>query len=270
MPKIFDFHIHASNDTPAADILSFLDSIGAERGAVLATDHGAMGEARGTQVLNRSVARMAAESRGRLVGIASVHPETAPSPAQALEKALDMGLSGLKLYPHSGFYPNTEALFETYELAQDRGIPVLCHTGIKAHPMQHMVYNDPLYLDEVAVKFPRLKLVIMHAGYPWVKNALMVSRLNENVWIDFTFLDVLEYTFREEGLLESTVKQFARVLGTDRLIWGSEGWDLGLPMFEDEGVARVQKCIGKLLSLDFLTDDEKEKILYGNACRLLP
>lgn len=268
MPRIFDFHIHAANDTPTADILSFLDSIGAEKGAVLGTDHGAMGVTYGTQVLNRSVARMAAESQGRLVGIASVHPETSPSPAEELEKALDMGLKGLKIYPHSGFYPNTKALYETYELAQDRGIPVLCHTGIKAHRVQRMIYNDPLYLDDVAVDFPRLKLVIMHAGYPWVKNALILSKLNENVWIDFTFLDVLEYTF-QEGLLESTVRQFTRVLGTDRLIWGSEGWDLGLPAFEDEGLERVQKCIRKLLSLPFLSDDEKEKILYGNACRLL-
>lgn len=265
--SIFDFHIHAG-DADTTTVLNFLDAIGAQRGAVLATDHGYWGEQYGTQISNDSVANMTAASNGRLVGIASVNPAGSKNPAEELEKALKLGMKGLKLYPHSGFYPNDKALWETYELAQDSGIPVLVHTGIKAHKAHRMVFNNPVYVDDVAVDFPRLNLVIMHAGYPWVKEALLLSRLNENVWMDLTFLDVLDYTF-EQGLMEKTVRQCVEVLGTEKIVWGSEGWELGLPAYEDEGIERVKKCIRKIESMDFLTTGDKEKIFSKNAEKLI-
>ena len=127
-----------------------------------------------------------------------------------------------------------------------------------------MKYNRPLYIDEIAVDFPRLKIIIIHAGYPWVKEALILSKLNDNVWIDLTFLDVLEDTF-EDDLLQNTITACMRTVGADKLVWGSEGWSLGLPRFRDEGILRVQKCIRKIQNNSFLSDGEKEKILYRNA-----
>lgn len=264
---IFDFHIHIQDTTDPAEIISFLDQIGAKRGAILGTDHGNWGRAHGTQLSNQDVARIVNSAPDRLVGIASVHPD-APSPAEDLEKAVYLGLQGLKLYPHSGFYPNTNQLYETYALAQQLDIPVLIHTGIKAHSGQLMKYNHPLCIDEIAVAFPRLKIIIMHAGYPWVKEALIISRLNDNVWIDLTFLDVLENTF-EDGLLQSTIAACMRTIGADKIVWGSEGWSLGLPQFHDEGILRVQKCIRKIQEIPFLSESEQEKILYYNATSLI-
>lgn len=266
--NIFDFHIHAGGAN-LETVISFLDTIGAQKGAVLATDHGYWGDQYGTQVSNEAVAQLVSNSNGRLVGIASVNPAGPRNPAEELKKALCIGMKGLKLYPHSGFFPNDEALWETYELAQDESIPVLVHTGIKAHRAHHMRFNNPIYLDDVAIRFPRLKLVIMHAGYPWLDEALILSKLNDNIWVDLTFLDVLDYTF-SSGLMEETIKRFVQVLGADKLVWGSEGWELGLPAYKDEGIPRVKKCIDKMLSFNFLSYSEKEKILGTNAENLLP
>lgn len=264
---IFDFHIHVQNTTDPTEITDFLNQIGAKKGAILGTDHGNWGKAHGTQLSNQDVARIVASVPDRLVGIASVHPDS-PCPVEDLEKAACLGLRGLKLYPHSGFYPNTDRLYDVYALAQQLDLPVLIHTGIKAHTGQMMKYNRPLYIDEIAVDFPRLKIIIMHAGYPWVKEALILSKLNDNVWIDLTFLDVLEDTF-EDDLLQNTITACMRTVGADKLVWGSEGWSLGLPRFRDEGILRVQKCIRKIQNISFLSDAEKEKILYRNAASLI-
>lgn len=266
--KIFDMHIHVGNDTRAEDVIAFLNSAGIDKAAILGVDHGHAGVLRKTKVYDDSLLRIVSESCGRIVGISAISAETEGDKAAIFEKALDRGLLGLKLYPHSGFYPDDERLNEVYEIASERNAPVLIHTGIKAQIYQRMIFNNPTRVDEVATRFPNLKIIIMHAGYPWLNEALCVSRLNPNVYIDLTFLDVLEYTF-EEGLLESVVKRFSRVLGAEKIVWGSEGEHLDLPAYRDDGIDRVKKCIEKILGFNFLKETEKENILYNNAARLL-
>lgn len=266
--RIFDFHIHVGEDTGAAEVCSFLDRMGMDQGALLATDHGPMGGEWGTNVSNASVARIAAESNGRLHGIASVFPSDRDAAAREFEAALKMGLKGLKLYPHSGFYPDDKRLDDVYDLARQYDVPVLVHTGIKALAAHRMRFNNPLALDEVAVRFPGLKLVIMHAGYPWLREALVVARLNENIWMDMTFLDVLEYSF-EEGLLMRVLKRSLKVLGSHRIVWGSEGEWLGLDCYEDEGPLRVEKMLNQIMGFSFLSAEEKQRILFDNTAALL-
>ena len=203
--KIFDMHVHVQNDTRTEDIIHFLDKAKISRAALLGVDHGKAGEIRNTKVYDESLLRIINESKGRLVGITSISPETKGNIASIFENALNKGLLGLKLYPHSGFLPEDERLNEVYEIAQNRDVPILIHTGIKAQIYQRMIFNNPIHVDEVATRFPNLKIIIMHAGYPWLNEALCVSRLNNNVYIDLTFLDVLENTF-EENLLESVVR----------------------------------------------------------------
>ncbi len=267
--KVFDAHIHAGENTPAKEITDFLDRIGAEKGIVLAADHGLWDQDhREAYCSDEAVARIVNDGDRRLFGFSSVSPYSAGGAGNKAEKGFSLGLKGLKIYPHGGFYPNDRRLYDAYALAQERGFPVFIHTGIKAQRSQRMIYNNPITIDEIAVDFPHLPIVIMHAGYPWVEETLNLAHLNENVMVDLTFLDVLSYTY-QRPLLEEVTRRFVKVLGAEKMIWGSEGETLGLDAFEDEGIARVQKCLEAIMSFDFLSEEEKEKILYDNTLRLV-
>lgn len=267
--KHFDAHIHAGNRTTAGEIIGFLDRTGAAFGLVLAADHGSWDAGRPEFCCSdEAVARIVRESGGRLYGLSSVSPGSEGGAGAKAERGFEMGLRGLKIYPHGGFYPNDRALYEAYELAQSKGLPVLIHSGIKAQRTQRMKYNDPLYIDDIAVDFPRLKIIIMHAGYPWVEEALILSHLNENVLLDLTFLDVLSCTY-DRPLMREVTKRAVKVLGSEKIIWGSEGEHLGLEAFSDEGLTRVLKCLEQLHSYDFLSERDRENILCHNIFRLL-
>lgn len=267
--KIFDAHIHAGENTSASEITSFLDKIGAEKGLVLAADHGLWDQSHpDAYCSDEAVARIVKDSGQRLCGLSSVSPFSEGGAAAKADKGFALGLRGLKIYPHGGFFPNDERLYEAYALAQERDLPVLIHTGMKAQRTQRMIYNNPISIDEIAVAFPHLKIVIMHAGYPWVEECLVLSHLNENVMVDLTFLDVLSYTY-QKPLLHDITQRFVKVLGAEKIIWGSEGETLGLEAFADEGLLRVKKCLSEFLSYDFLSEADKEKILYHNISRLI-
>ena len=94
---------------------------------------------------------------------------TAISPNARSERAVkELGLRGIKIYPHSGFYPNDPRLNCVYRRCAELNVPVVIHTGIKAVRWQWMKYNRPIYVDDVATNFPDLKVVMCHGGFPWV------------------------------------------------------------------------------------------------------
>ncbi|HHU80341.1 MAG TPA: amidohydrolase family protein [Acholeplasmataceae bacterium] len=163
----------------------------------------------------------------------------------------------------SGFYPNDKRLYEVYSLASQKGVPVFIHSGIKALEWQRMVFNNPIIIDDIATSFPDLRIIIMHAGYPWTKEAFTVARLNKNVFLDITFLDVIDYTF-EEGILEYIVKKASKILGASKIIWGSEGKYLKLNMYMDEGIVRIKKNLEEIITYKFLSSKEKEMVLFDN------
>ncbi len=266
--EIIDFHVHVYPQTREKDLLDPMDRLGIARSVLLAVDHGPTGEERGTNVSDDIVARHTRRHPDRLIGFTSVHPDS-PDTVSRVRRALDdLGFRGLKLYPHAGFFPDDPRLAPVFELAEARAVPVIVHTGIKALPHQRMMFNTPLRVDEVAVAFPDLPIVIAHAGYPWVNEALLVARLNRNVFMDLTFLDVLDIVMGEP-IFEPVLRRVTRVLGSDRLLLGTEGVKLDLELYPDAGIDRMARVLGLVRWATFLADNEKQRILGANARRLL-
>lgn len=219
---------------------------------------------------DEAVAAFCAEFPDRLIGFASLHPERY-RPDLKVERAIkELGLRGVKIYPHAGFYPNDPRLYRAYQKCTELGVPVMIHTGIKALRWQWLQYNDPVYVDQVATDFPDLKIVMCHGGFPWSDEFLVVAYSNPNIWVDITFLDYIERTFRREGLVESTVRQLYDLIGPERLLWGSEGPAMFLSMFGEHGVEYYRKSQEYLVRrFDFLSEEDQANILGGNAARLL-
>jgi predicted TIM-barrel fold metal-dependent hydrolase len=224
-------------------------------------------------VINRSdetISSFCRKAPDRLIGFGSISPDRF-RPDLKVEWAVNqLGLRGVKIYPHSGFYPNDKRMDRVYQKCVDLNIPVVIHTGIKATRMQWIKYNDPIYVDDVATNFPDLDVVMSHGGYPWTEQFLTVAYSNPNVWVDITALDIIERTFKKEGLAEETVRRLADLVGTERILWGSEGPSMSLPMFGAHDSANYERSMNFLVRrFDFLSDKDKANMLGGNAARLL-
>ena len=268
MIEIFDSHVHVYPGMQLHDILDPMDQLQIKWSVLLGVDHGRDGERRGTNVPNQFVSEFAAQEPDRLIGFGSIHPDRGVQAIPMLEEAISrFHLRGIKIYPHAGFYPNDPIMMDVYRRLEELGGVVLMHTGIKALPHQRMIFNRPLAVDEIAVACPSLPIVICHAGYPWVEEALFVSRFNANVWIDLTFLDTLEIVTGKE-IVWSVLKDIKQMIGCDRVIWGSEGVSLGLEMYPDSGIERMKSSIQKIIDAAFLSSEEKEAILSQNPRRL--
>jgi len=267
--EIFDAHVHVYYSTPLDAILVPMDTLGITHSALLGVDHGFDGDQRGTNVSNQFVSEFVRRAPDRLVGFGSVHADREALVVPIVEEIMTrFGLKGIKIYPHSGFYPNDPTMMAAYHRLEELSGVLIMHTGIKALPHQRMIFNRPLPVDEIAVACPHLPIVICHAGYPWVDEALFIARLNENVWIDLTFLDTLE-VISGEPVFWQVLRKVKTLIGCSKVIWGSEGVDLDLEMYPDAGLDRMRTSIRKILDAPFLSDEDKEAILDKNPRRLL-
>ena len=126
----------------------------------------------------------------RLIPFASLNPLTEPDPVARLRRWAEEGARGLKLYPsYQFFYPNDPRLYPVYQQAMELGWPVVFHTGSSIFPGSRLKYALPLHLDDVAVDFPELRIVLAHAGRPaWTAEAAALARLHANVYLDIAGL----------------------------------------------------------------------------------
>jgi len=122
----------------------------------------------------------------RLIGFASVDPHKGDTAAGELRDALtELRLKGLKIVPNLiEMYADDRRLYPLYEIARDSGVPVLFHTGTLFYTGVKMKFGRPLPLDEVAVDFPGLTIIMAHFGFPWFHEALAIARRNPNVYFN--------------------------------------------------------------------------------------
>lgn len=126
---------------------------------------------------------------GRWYGFASVNP-VEPGARAELERAhQDLQLPGLKLGPiYQNYDPTDPRAFAVYEYAEAQGIPVMIHQATTFPPEAPLKYALPLLLDEVAIRFPGLKLVMAHMGHPWEAECMVTIRKHPNLYADISAL----------------------------------------------------------------------------------
>jgi len=190
--------------------------------------------------------------RDMLLPFASLNPNTHTDlPAKLEYYVKDCGVKGLKLLPsYQFFYPNEVRLYPLYSKAQELGIPVIYHVGSSIFKGTRLKYCAPIHLDDVAVDFPDLKIIMAHSGRGfWYHECFFLSRFHKNVFMDIT------------GLPPKNLLTYFPELdrNADKVIFGSD-WP---PMPADIG-----QNIEAIKSLP-LSDSTIEAMLYGNAHRIL-
>ncbi len=189
--------------------------------------------------------------RGRLLPFASLNPFVVNDLADELERLVtEFGFRGFKVYPvYQHHYVNDSRMYPLYARAQEMGVPMLVHTGSSVFKGARIKYGDPLHLDDVAIDFPKLTILMAHSGRPfWYAQAFWMARRHENVYMEISGLPgkkLLEYFPDLERL-------------ADKVVYGSD-WP---------GNPYLRRNVEAIEALP-LKAETKEKILWKNAARIL-
>lgn len=147
------------------------------------------------RIPNEEVAEIAAKNRDALIPFASIDPARGKMGAREARRLIEnFGVRGFKFHPsQQAFYPNDRDAYELYEVIAEHRLPAIFHsgqTGVGAGMPGgggiRLKYSDPMYLDDVAVDFPDMQIIIAHPSFPWQENALAVATHKPNVYIDLS------------------------------------------------------------------------------------
>lgn len=144
---------------------------------------------------NEEIAEIAAANPDVLIPFASIDPARGADGVRAARRLIEEhGVRGFKFHPNSqAFFPSDRKAYPLYEVIQAAGLPALFHTGhsgigagVRGGGGLRLKYSNPLELDDVAVDFPDLKIVLAHPSFPWQDEAISVALHKPNVYIDLS------------------------------------------------------------------------------------
>lgn len=166
------------------------------------------GESLSLEAKHRIHAEAVGRHPDRLRCFAGVDPGR-PTAVEFIEAAVEeWGMIGLKLHPCFGqFYANDRKCYRLYEKCVDLGIPVMIHVGLEHSPFP-LKYGDPVYVDDVALDFPELKIIMAHGALTpfWWPLAATIASVRQNVFLDLGFCQL--------NLLGNQVEEFYKPLRT--------------------------------------------------------
>ncbi len=159
-----------------------------------------------------------------------------------------------------GISPDDEVLEPYYALAEELDIPLAIHVASPAPhylaPLNRATLNNPLLLEKVLIRHPKLRVYVMHAGWPMLNEMISLLFTYPEVYVDVAVIDWLlprkEFHRYLRGLVEAGFGK--RIMfGSDASLWPET----------------ISVGIGAIESADFLTEAQKRDILYNNAARFL-
>lgn len=195
------------------------------------------------QKSNDVVKETCVRSNGRLVPVATVHPDYGDACLQELERCLkDLDMRGLKLHPWlQGFSTADPVVGECMKLCGKYNVPVTFHDGTPSYSMTSQIGG-------LALRFPQTKIVLGHSGLLalW-RTAIRFGQRCENLYLVLC------------GPYPAAMQQIVDSVNTGRILWGS---DLGFGWYD------YLKNRLNLIRLLTLTEEVQENILWRNAVKL--
>jgi predicted TIM-barrel fold metal-dependent hydrolase len=235
-------------------LLAQMDEADVQKALLVAEDfQGTLGK----KVPNESIADGVRMYPDRFLGLASVDPHNGRQAVQELEHAVvDLGMVGLTLWPcFQEIYANDRRYYPLYEKCLELGIFVVVHASINFNSKAKLDLGRPIYLDEVAVDFPELRIVASHAGWPWVLEMIAVAWRHPNVYMEISAMRP-KYMAREHSGWGPLLNYGDTIL-QDRIMFGTS-WPL-LPF---------KRSVDEVRALP-LRESVVDKWLYQNAAKFL-
>ena len=164
---------------------------------------------------------------------------------------------------YAGILPNDDRLAPYWALAEQLDIPVGIHVGTGPPGVIHLGFtgyrarmHSPLTMEEVLVRHPKLRVYLMHAGWPMLDDLLALLYAHPQVHVDVGVIAMVLPRAEFHGWLERLVRSgfHHRVMfGSDQMQWP----------------AGIERAIEAIEQAAFLTAEQKRDIFYNNAARFL-
>jgi uncharacterized protein len=209
------------------------------------------------QVSNDDVADFAAANPDIAIAFASVNPHDVQRAVEEARRLVSAGrVHGLKLHPPlQEFFPNDRLAYPLYEVFAEAKLPVLFHTGHSGIGTgQHgggglrLKYGHPMPIDDVAVDFPDMPIIMAHPSFPWQDEAISICLHKPQVYIDLSGWSPKYFS--------PTLVQYANTLLKHKVLFGSD-----YPLIAPD---RWLSDFGKIA----IKDEVRPLILKDNAARL--
>lgn len=255
----------------ADDLIKALDEAKVDKAVVIAVDWGwcrDIGDYNITwEELHQPIIDAVRKYPDRLIAEAGMDPRR-PNAVGLLEKAVrEWGVKGVKLHPAAGVYPNDPVCYPLWAKAEELGIIIRIHTGTEPWPFRNK-WSQPIYVDDVAVDFPGVQIVMAHCGmFEW-QQAMTVACQKPNVWVDLTAWQQFAHTNPVEFF--RTVRIMCDWMGYNRIMIGSDWPAVSLLMSEKQWFDIFRNIPEKVkeAGIEF-KKEEIDGILGENAARLL-
>ena len=171
-----------------------------------------------------------------------------------------MGEIGLQ---YEGLSPSDMSVDQFFALAEELDIPVAIHMGTGGSGRANVMMpkfrgsmGNPLLLEELLARHPKLRVQVMHAGYPMIDNMLTLLQANSHVYVDVAGL-IWSYPLKE---VNRYIQRLVEAGFEDRVMFGTD--QLEWPKLMAYSISIIQNA-------DYLSPEQKRDILYNNAARFL-
>jgi hypothetical protein len=164
---------------------------------------------------------------------------------------------------YGGIAPNDPVLEPFYALAEELDLPLALHIGpgppgaaYVGSPKYRMALSNPLLLEDVLVRHPKLRLYVMHAGWPMIDQMIGLMYAHPQVYVDLGVIDWTQPRKEFHAYLRRLVEAGygKRIMfGSDQMVW-------------PEAIGMAVEAIE---AADFLSREQKTDIFYNNAARFL-
>jgi len=256
--KVFDVHIHGSKDASAQ--LIALQQAGVYKAAI-STSWDLQNNYRDKSNLNLLFGLMFPCPNGKVpyslqpcYSDGQDWPSISWVEAQIKEGKIDF--FGEILSQYYGISSSDTLLSPYYALAEKYGLPVGIHTGgagpNHGSPNFRLELGNPLLLEKLLSRFPTLKIWLMHSGDQYFNDAISVMQKSKQVYADISVISNPEIVPAER--FANIMKTFMDAGLEDRLMFGTDN-------------GNIDKVIGAVRGLPFLSREQKDKIFYQNAER---
>jgi predicted TIM-barrel fold metal-dependent hydrolase len=207
-------------------------------------------------VPNDEIIQFAHDNADIAIPFVSIDPTRGPEAVREAKRLVAAGARGLKLHPPlQQFFANDPIAYPLYEVFAEAKLPVLFHTGhsgigtgMPGGGGIRQKYGNPMTIDDVAVDFPDLKIILAHPSFPWQDEAISVCLHKPTVYIDLSGWSPKYFS--------ATLIQYANSLLKNKVLFGSD-YPLLTP---DRWMADFEK-IG-------IKDEVRPLVLKENAVKL--
>ena len=238
---------------PIPDYIKKMDQAGIERSLLIAVRAGDIRVPESFEVPYERVYDVCRQNPERFSGLAGVDPFRGMEGLNDLETAVkEYGFVGAHLYPHwCELPPNHRKYYPYYAKCCELGIPIMmqvCHNLIYSKNRRLPSVGKPIYLDQVAIDFPELKLIGIHIGIPWTEEMISMCWKHENI---YTAGDAYAPKYWPEAFVH-----YANSYGKHKVMFGTD-WPVIDPI----------RAVDEFNNLNF-KDSSKKLVLRENAIQV--